>query len=138
VALDVPGPYLVGAVGDELGADAGRVGGLGAAVADLVAAGQDPVHGADAAVVAALVEQDGPGLGRGLVGEPVAVQGVDDLLSFFFGKGGRMRRALAWLLFRDGGARVLGAPESSPGFPDEAACLTFRGNLDEGREEFFF
>src|SRR6185437_4916018 len=35
----VPGPYLVGAVGDELGADAGRVGGLSAAVADLVAAG---------------------------------------------------------------------------------------------------
>jgi len=60
------------------------VGSLGAAVADLVAAGQDAVHGADTAVVAALVEQHGPRLGRGLVGEPVAVQGIEDLFSFPF------------------------------------------------------
>jgi hypothetical protein len=110
----VPGPYLVRAVGDELGADAGRVGGLGTAVADLVAAGQDPVHGADAAVVAALVEQDGPGLGRRLVGEPVAVEGVQDLLSFLSGEGGRVRCPLAFLFSRCDQAGVFRAPQGGP------------------------
>jgi hypothetical protein len=131
---------LVRAVGDELGADAGRVGGLGAAVADLVAAGQDPVHGADTAVVAALVEQDGPGLGRGLVGEPVAVEGVQDLLSFLVREGGRVRRPLALLLFRAGRPGILRAPQGGPGFPEETARLRFRGGPGEGREEpaFYF
>jgi hypothetical protein len=70
------GPDLVRSAGDELRADAGRVGGLGAPLADLVPGLQDPVHGADTAVVRALVEQHRPGLGRGLVREPVAVEHV--------------------------------------------------------------
>jgi hypothetical protein len=114
VALYVPGPYLVRAVGDELGADAGRVSGLGAALADLVAAGQDPVHGADRAQVAALVEQDGPCLGWRLVGEPVAVEGVQYLLSFLFREGSRVRCPLVLLFFRPGRAGILRAPQGGP------------------------
>jgi len=89
-------------------------------------------------VVAALVEQDGPCLGRGLVGEPVAVQGVEDLLSFLFGEGGRVRRPFGLLLFPGVRAGVFRAPQGSPGSPEQAARLAFRGGPDERREEFAF
>jgi hypothetical protein len=57
--------------------DPWRVGGLGPAVpAVLPGGGQDPVHGADTAQVAALIQQDRPRLGRGLVREPVTVEHV--------------------------------------------------------------
>jgi hypothetical protein len=116
------------------------VGGLGAAVADFVAAGQDPVHGADRAVVAALVEQDGPCLGRRLVGEPVAVEKADDLPSFLVREGSRVRRPLALLLFRAGRAGILRAPQGGPRFPEETAGLRLGGDLDERREKpvFYF
>ena len=65
---------LVRAVSDQLGADPGRMGGLGAALADLVRERHHPVHGADGGQVDAVVEQDGIHLGRGLVREPLAVQ----------------------------------------------------------------
>ena len=65
---------LVRAVGDQLGPDPGRMGGLGAALADLVRERHHPVHGADGGQVDAIIEQDGIHLGRGLVGEPLAVQ----------------------------------------------------------------
>ena len=54
---DIPRPHLVGAVGDELGTDAGRVGGLGASLADLPFGPQHPVHGGDAGQVGAVVDR---------------------------------------------------------------------------------
>jgi hypothetical protein len=101
-------------VGDELGADAGRVGGLGAALADLVPGLQDPVHGADTAVVGALVEQHGPGLGRGLVSEPVAVEDVEDLLPLLVRQGGGVRGTLARGHSPFRGHRVFPAVEGCP------------------------
>ena len=65
---------LVRAVSDQLGPDPGRVSGLGAALADLLRERQHPVHRADRGQVEALIEQDGPDLGRGLVREPLTVQ----------------------------------------------------------------
>ena len=47
------------------------MGGLGAALADLVPERHHPVHGADGGQVDAVVEQDGIHLGRGLVREPL-------------------------------------------------------------------
>ena len=62
------------AVSDQLGPDPGRMGGLGAALADLFRERHHPVHGADGGQVDAVIEQDGIHLGRGLVREPLAVQ----------------------------------------------------------------
>ena len=45
------------------------MGGLGAALADLVREPQQPVHGGDGGQVDAVVEQERIDLGRGLVGE---------------------------------------------------------------------
>jgi hypothetical protein len=90
------------------------VSGLGAAVADLVPAGQDPVHRADTAVVAALVEQDSPRLGRRLVREPVTVEGVQDLLPFLLGKGSRMRGPFGFLFFWGCCPGVFRAPQRGP------------------------
>src|SRR3979490_3406147 len=61
---DVPGPHLAGAVGDELGADPGRVGGEAAAFAYLTGGAGDAVHRGDRAPVPAFVELTGPHLGN--------------------------------------------------------------------------
>src|SRR6266851_4266362 len=66
---DVPGPYLVRAVGHQLGFLLRRVGRLRAAVAGLAALAQQPVHGRFRAQVGAAVQQDRVYLARGLVGE---------------------------------------------------------------------
>ena len=92
----------------------GRVRGLGAALADLVPGLQDPVHGADTAVVGALVEQHGPGLGRGLVSEPVAVEDVENLLPLLFRQGGGVRGTPARGHFPFRGRRVFPAVEGCP------------------------
>ena len=89
---DVPAPDLAGAISGQLGADPGRVGGLGAPLADLVRGAQDPVHGGDAGQVDALIQQHRPRLGRGLVGEPAGVQYGQQLLLLAGRQGRGMRR----------------------------------------------
>src|SRR5882724_2586217 len=53
-----------------------------ASFADFLTCGQDAVHGADRAVIGALVEQAGVDLGGGLVGEARRAQEVDHGLAF--------------------------------------------------------
>src|SRR5664280_2546158 len=79
---DIPGPYLVWAFGDEFGLGVDGVAQLSAAFPDFVVLMQDPVHGADRAMVEALVEQAGVDLRRGLIDEPRLAQQIDDALAF--------------------------------------------------------
>src|SRR6267378_917323 len=60
---DIPGPHLAGAVGEELGADPGRVGGQAAAFAYLTGGRGDAIHRGDRAPVPAFVQLTGPHLG---------------------------------------------------------------------------
>jgi hypothetical protein len=87
---DVPGPDLIGAFSQQFGLLVGGMPELGAALADFAVLGEDAVHGADRAVVDALVEQAGVDLGRRLVGEARRVQQVEDglLLRCAEGPGG--------------------------------------------------
>src|ERR1700716_1900839 len=85
---DIPGPHLAGAVGDELGADPGRVGGQAAAFAYLTGCAGDAVHRGDGAPVPAFVQLTRPHLGNrevsvGGAGQqfehPGAFEGVEGL-----------------------------------------------------------
>ena len=117
---DVPGPDLARAGGDQFGPDPGRVRGLGAALADLAGIVQDPVDGADAAQVAALIQQHRPRLGRGLVREPLAVQHRQHPVPLRLrerGRVGRPRRGRPFL-FRCR-LRVALPVQRGPGFPQQ-------------------
>ena len=81
---DVPGPYLVRAVGHQLGFLLRRVGGLGAALPGLAALAQQPVHGGLRAQVDAAVQQDRVHLAGGLVGELRRVQHRENVHSLLF------------------------------------------------------
>jgi hypothetical protein len=65
LALDIPGPDLVGSTGDQLGLLPGRVGALTAPFPVLPGHRQQPVHRGDGAQVDAVIEQPGPYLRRG-------------------------------------------------------------------------
>ena len=56
------------------------MGGLGAALADLPGLVEQPVHRGDRGQVHALIDEQGPDLPRGLVGEPRAVQDSEQLV----------------------------------------------------------
>ena len=78
---DVPRPALIGPGRQQLGLDGRRVGSLAAALAGLARGAQQPVEGGLRAEVSALIQQNGPDLGRGQVREPRRVQGVQDRLA---------------------------------------------------------
>ena len=88
----------LGAIGQQLGLGVGRVGELVAPLAAAAVDGQQPVHGAHRAEVAALVEQRGVHGRRRGVDEALAVEGVQQHLALLRIQG--QRRA------RTGGARV--------------------------------
>ena len=73
---------MVWALGDELGFHIDGVAPLAPTLLDLAILMQDPVHGADRAMVEALVEQGCVDFGRSLVHEPRLAQQVDDALAF--------------------------------------------------------
>ena len=91
------------------------MGGLGAPLADLPGVVQDLVHGADAAQVAALIQQHRPRLGRGLVSEPLAERG----------RVGRPRCGRPFLFRRR--LRVPLPVQCRPGFPQQLAGPFHRG-----------
>jgi len=64
-----------------------RMGGLRAALADLPRFPKQPVHRGDRGQVDALIDQQGPGLARGLVPEPGTIQDREQLAAL----GGRQR-----------------------------------------------
>ena len=66
---DVPGPDLVGAFGEQFRLLIDGMAQLPAAFSDFVMVVEDPIHGADRAVVGALVEQAGVDFRRGQVDE---------------------------------------------------------------------
>ena len=75
---DVPGPDLVRVGCGELGFDGGGMDGLAAALAGLARGAQQPVVRGLGAQAGALIQQDGPDLGRGQVSEPRAARRVQD------------------------------------------------------------
>ena len=99
------------------------MGRLRAAVpAVLPGGGQDPVHTADAAQVAAVIEQDRPRLGGGLVGEPVTVEHVEHVRALLLRQRSRMRRPRRILsLSRGSGPGIVLPVQRGPGFPEQAA-----------------
>ena len=82
----VPGPYLVGRLRQQLRLFVNRMAQLIAALADFLVCDQDAVHGADRAVVDALVEQAGIDLSGRLVGEARCAQKTEHGLAFHGGK----------------------------------------------------
>ena len=95
---DVPRVHLVRPGGCELGLDGSGMRGLPAALPALARLAQHPVVGGYRAEVGALVQQRGPCLGRGGVGEPLRVQRVEDGLPF----GCRQRTGLRPVPLRHG------------------------------------
>lgn len=78
---DVPGPDLVGRRGQQLGLGIGRMGELSAPLARAALGGQQAVHGAHRAEVAALVQQRGVHGRRRGVGKALAVERCQQLLA---------------------------------------------------------
>ena len=62
---------------------------LSAPIAGLVLGGQEPVHGANGAVIMAFIEQGGIDRRRRLVGEPLAVEHAEKTLLLGDGEGQR-------------------------------------------------
>ena len=75
---DIPGPDLIGRGGHQLRLVVGRVPQLVSSLANFLPLVQDAVHRADRAEVLPLVQQRRVDLGRGLVGERLAVEHVED------------------------------------------------------------
>lgn len=96
-----------GVVACQLGLDPRRGDRLPASVPGLSGGAQQPVHRRHRAQVGALVQQRGPGLGDGLVGEPGAVQPGQHLLAL--GGGHRLLRRGSTLT----GRRWVGLPATS-------------------------
>ena len=89
---DVPGPNLVRTFGQQFGLPVDGMAELLAAFADFAVLAENTVHGADRAVVDALIEQAGVNLGRRLVGEARRVQQIQhDLLLRNTQRAGRLR-----------------------------------------------
>ena len=65
----LPGPELIGALGQQFGLLINRVAGLAAAFCDLTLGGEDAIHRADPTKVDAFIKQGCIDLGRCLVGE---------------------------------------------------------------------
>ena len=63
---DVPGPYLVGCLGQKLGLLIDRVATLEAAFCNFALSRQYPIHRADRAKIVAFIEQGGKDLGQPL------------------------------------------------------------------------
>jgi len=78
---DVPRPNLIGLNSQQLGLGVGRVGELVAPLAATTVDGQQAVHRAHRAEIAALVEQRGVHRRRGGVDEALAVEGVEQQLA---------------------------------------------------------
>jgi hypothetical protein len=88
---DIPGPHFVGPDRQEFGFGVERMDALTAALAGLAAGSQQPIPGADRAVIAALIEQRGIDRGRRHIGETLAVENAQQQI--LLGNRERQRRS---------------------------------------------
>src|SRR5665811_389327 len=150
---DVPRPDLVGCSRQQLRLFVNRMAQVIAAIADFLACGQDAVHGADRAVVGALVEQAGVDFGGCLIGKARRAQKVEHSLSFHDGQRTLWARSGTTHGQRPGqtGALAVRCPRASPQraltiverqtmldllraprFADQAPAEVYASLLDEG------
>ena len=125
---DIPGPDLVGGLRQQLRLFVDRMAQLIAALADLLVCAQDAVHGADRAVVDALVEQAGIDLGGRLVGEARCAQKVEHRLAFH---GGQRARGLGRGATRRRPGQT-GAPAVNAGARHVQGCAGAGGQAGAG------
>lgn len=85
---DVPAPHFIGLHREQFRLDIGRMHALATTFADLMMRGQQPIHGANRAVVAAFIQQRGEHRRRRHLGEALAVQKIQQHPLF----GGRKRQ----------------------------------------------
>jgi hypothetical protein len=101
---------------------------LVAAFTNLVIVLEDAVHRADGAEVGALIEEFRVGFGRGLVGEWLTVENIENLLAFVCGQGPRRCRSRLGGLGRLGRAVTI---DRCSGHTDGSTC---DGRADGWRE----
>jgi len=86
---DVPGPDLVGCLGQQVGFLTDRMAALATAFGNLSLSGQYPIHRTDPAQAGAFVEQGGKDPGQRLIGEAGCAQMGKHLNPFTFRQGTR-------------------------------------------------
>jgi hypothetical protein len=84
---DVPGPHVIGALGQQFRPLVDRVATLTAALCDLAMGGKDAIHRSDLTPIHAFIEQGGIDLGRGLVGEAGSTNFSKHMIPFTFRTG---------------------------------------------------
>src|SRR5260370_34563379 len=110
------------------------MGGLRAALADLPGFPQQPVHRGDRGQVDALIDEQGPDLARGLVGEPGTVQDSEQLVALAGGQ--RVRRDRPPLP-APGPDAITPAVNRGTGFPGVLARLLHAGHRFQQIKCFF-